>query len=56
MNDSKEKSVEYLRGAAQALHDEILRLRQEHVKIEARLAEMERLRVAREAQVGRLQK
>lgn len=35
MDYSQEKSVEHLRGVAQALHDENLRLRQERADMEA---------------------
>lgn len=44
MDFSKERSVKYLRGAAQSLHEENQRLRKEHAELMARLAEREGLK------------
>lgn len=46
MDYSKERSVKFLRGAAQSLHDENRRLRQERAAAAARLAEAESARAA----------
>ncbi|MNS93738.1 hypothetical protein D3C72_1279320 [compost metagenome] len=41
MNFAREDNVLYLRAAAQALHDENVRLREEKARLEARIAELE---------------
>ncbi len=54
MDYSKERSLEHLRGAAQALHDENLRLRQERADMEAAFARQRAVEAQLQAQVASL--